>query len=133
MNKLLSKDQSSIIALLESMAKASTDVKIDVQTNHDTDSIKAHFFFSFVNNAPSTEQSAGTLIINGQQYDNVQRAGVHMETRPSLDKGCNPVNQLLVHLQFELLGGRYTETITLSDFEDIQNYVESTTAALFNV
>lgn len=133
MNKLLSKDQSSIIALLESMAKSSTDVKIDVQANHDTDSIKAHFFFSFANNESPAEQPAGTLTVNGHQYGNVQRAGVHMETQPGLDKDRNPVNQLLVHLQFELLGGRYTETITLSDFEDVQNYVESTTAVLFNV
>ena len=129
MTKLLSKDQSSIIALLEGLAESSTDVKIDVQANHDTDSIKAHFFFSFANDG----QPVGALTINGHQYGNVQRAGVHMETQPGLDKDRNPVNQLLVHLQFELLGGRYTETITLSDFEDVQNYVESTTADLFNV
>lgn len=129
MTKLLSKDQSSIIALLEGLAESSTDVKIDVQANHDTDSIKAHFFFSFSNDG----QPVGALTINGHQYGNVQRAGVHMETQPGLDKDRNPVNQLLVHLQFELLGGRYTETITLSDFEDVQNYVESTTAVLFNV
>ena len=129
MSFITTKREEEIISLLEAMAKQSTDVKVDVQSDLNTDTVKAYFFYSFFTN----ETPAGVITFNDKVYGNIQRASVHMEMQPGLNKEGNPVNTLFVQVHIEATTGRYNESVTLTDYSKLIQYLKDTVESIFTV